>query len=194
MRHFARSSPFGTVETSRGCPFTCSFCSIINVQGRTIRERSPEAIVTLARDNYRRRGIDFYFFTDDDFAGKSTGGKRRGAHPPPEGGRQLDHLHDAGGPGPQAPEFVRLAAEAGCTQVFVGHGEHLNPQNLKVESKGQNKVEAYRDILREWHDAGIVVHAAYIIGLPFDTQAQVARNVEYLTGVISAPTKPPSSC
>jgi len=69
MRHFARSS-FGTVETSRGCPFTCSFCTIINVQGRTMRERSPESVVSLVRDNYRQHGIDFYFFTDDNFARK----------------------------------------------------------------------------------------------------------------------------
>ncbi len=183
MRHFARSS-FGTVETSRGCPFTCSFCSIINVQGRTMRERSPEAIVTLARDNYRQHGIDFYFFTDDNFARKKywretfEGLIRLRKE---EGIRitfmmQVDLAR-------KPPEFVRLAAEAGCTQVFIGL-ESVNPQNLKVESKGQNKVEAYRDILREWHDAGIVVHAAYIIGLPFDTQAQVARDVEYLTEVI----------
>lgn len=183
MRHFARSS-FGTVETSRGCPFTCSFCSIINVQGRTMRERSPESITTLVRDNYRRHGIDFYFFTDDNFARKkywrdtfeSLIRLRK-----EEGIRitfmmQVDLAR-------KPPEFVRLAAEAGCTQVFMGL-ESVNPQNLKVESKGQNKVEAYQDILREWHAAGIVVHAAYIIGLPFDTRAQVSRDVQYLTDVI----------
>ena len=155
MRHFARSS-FGTVETSRGCPFTCSFCSIINVQGRTMRERSPEAIVTLVRDNYRQHGIDFYFFTDDNFARKKywrdtfEGLIRLRKE---EGIRvtfmmQVDLAR-------KPPEFVRLAAEAGCTQVFMGL-ESVNPQNLKAESKGQNKVEAYQDVLREWHTAGIV--------------------------------------
>ncbi len=183
MRHFARSS-FGTVETSRGCPFTCSFCTIINVQGRTMRERSPEAIATLVRENYRRHGIDFYFFTDDNFARKKywretfEGLIRLRKE---EGIRvtfmmQVDLAR-------KPPDFVRLAAEAGCTQVFMGL-ESVNPQNLKVESKGQNKVEAYQDILREWHAAGIVVHAAYIIGLPFDTEPQVARDVQYLVDVI----------
>lgn len=183
MRHFARSS-FGTVETSRGCPFTCSFCSIINVQGRTMRERSPEAVATLVRDNYRRHGIDFYFFTDDNFARKkywreTFEGLIRLRNQ--EGIRvtfmmQVDLAR-------KPPEFVRLAAEAGCTQVFMGL-ESVNPENLKVESKGQNKVEAYRDIIREWHAAGIVVHAAYIIGLPFDTRAQVSRDVRYLMDAI----------
>jgi radical SAM superfamily enzyme YgiQ (UPF0313 family) len=183
MRHFARSS-FGTVETSRGCPFTCSFCSIINVQGRTMRERSPEAIITLVRDNYRRHGIDFYFFTDDNFARKKYWREtfeglirlRREEGIPVTFMMQVDLARK-----PQ--DFVRLAAEAGCTQVFMGL-ESVNPQNLKAESKGQNKVDAYRDVLREWHAAGIVVHAAYIIGLPFDSQPQVAQDVQYLIDTI----------
>ncbi len=179
MRHFARSS-FGTVETSRGCPFTCSFCTIINVQGRTMRERSPQAIVALVRDNYRRHGIDFYFFTDDNFARKKYWREtfeglirlRKEEGVKVTFMMQVDLAR-------KPPDFVRLAAEAGCSQVFMGL-ESVNPENLKTESKRQNKVQEYRDILREWHAAGIVVHAAYIIGLPVDTQPQVARDIQYL--------------
>jgi hypothetical protein len=80
-------------------------------------------------------------------------------------------------------DFVRLSAEAGCTQVFIGM-ESVNPQNLKAEGKGQNHVEEYQKIIREWHDAGIVVHTGYIIGLPFDTQAQVPQDIRYLMDVI----------
>ncbi len=69
MRHFAQPS-FGTADTSRGCPFACSFCTIINVQGRKMRERSPESIAELLRMNYRQHGVSFYFFTDDNFARK----------------------------------------------------------------------------------------------------------------------------
>ncbi len=179
MRHFARSS-FGTVDTSRGCPFTCSFCTIINVQGRTMRERSPEAIAALVRENYRRHGIDFYFFTDDNFARKKTWREtfealirlRREEGIPVTFMMQVDLAR-------KPKDFVRLAAEAGCSQVFIGM-ESVNPQNLKAEGKGQNKVEAYRTILEEWQDAGVVVHAGYIIGLPFDTAEQVPQDIRYL--------------
>lgn len=179
MKHFARSS-FGTVETSRGCPFTCSFCSIINVQGRSMRERSPEAIAELVRTNYRRHGIDFYFFTDDNFARKKTWRETFEAliRLRTEEGIKVTFMMQVD-LARKPKDFVRLAAEAGCTQVFMGM-ESVNPQNLKVESKAQNKVEAYREIIREWHDAGVVVHAAYIIGLPFDTAEQVPRDVQYL--------------
>ena len=59
---------FGTIDCGRGCPFSCSFCTIINVQGRKMRMRSPEGIARVVKENYERAGINFYFFTDDNFA------------------------------------------------------------------------------------------------------------------------------
>ncbi len=178
MKHFARPN-FGTVETSRGCPFTCSFCTIINVQGRMMRERSPEAITELVRRNYVERGIDFYFFTDDNFARKKWWRETFEAiiRLRAEGIKitfmmQVDLAR-------KPEDFVRLAAEAGCTQVFVGM-ESVNPDNIKAQGKGQNKVGEYKAIIREWHDVGVVVHVAYIIGMPFDSEAQVALDIQYL--------------
>ncbi len=182
MRHFAKPS-FGTADTSRGCPFTCSFCTIINVQGRKMRERSPESIAELLRRNYREHGVSFYFFTDDNFARKKLWRetfeeiiklKKEGINIAFM--MQVDLAR-------KPKDFVRLAAEAGCTQVFIGM-ESVNPENLKAEGKGQNHVEEYQDIIKEWHDAGVVVHAGYIIGLPFDTKEQVPRDIRYLMDVI----------
>ena len=59
---------FGTIDCGRGCPFSCSFCSIINVQGRKMRMRNPESIADAIKENYEKSGICFYFFTDDNFA------------------------------------------------------------------------------------------------------------------------------
>jgi radical SAM superfamily enzyme YgiQ (UPF0313 family) len=182
MRHFAKPS-FGTADTSRGCPFACSFCTIINVQGRKMRERSPESIAELLRRNYREHGVSFYFFTDDNFARKKLWRetfeeiiKLRKEGIKVAFMMQVDLAR-------KPKDFVRLAAEAGCTQVFIGM-ESVNPQNLKAEGKGQNHVEEYQTIINEWHDAGIVVHTGYIIGLPFDTQDQVPQDIRYLMDVI----------
>lgn len=182
MRHFAKPS-FGTVDTSRGCPFACSFCTIINVQGRKMRERSPESIAALMRRNYLEHGISFYFFTDDNFARKRLWRETFEAmiRLRQEGIKvsfmmQVDLARKPKG-------FVRLAAEAGCTQVFIGM-ESVNPENLKAEGKAQNQVAEYQGIIKEWHDAAVVVHTGYIIGLPFDIKEQVGKDIQYLTDVI----------
>src|SRR5215469_12576847 len=56
-----------TIDTSRGCPFTCSYCSVKNVMGRTMRSREPNAVVTWVRDACRNHGIESLFLVDDDF-------------------------------------------------------------------------------------------------------------------------------
>src|SRR5436309_2688873 len=141
MRHFAYSS-FATADTSRGCPFACTFCTIINVQGRKMRERSPESIAAMMRRNYRDHGLSFYFFTDDNFARKKLWRETFEAiiKLRQEGIKvsfmmQVDLAR-------KPKDFVSLAAKAGCTQVFIGM-ESVNPENLKAEGKKQNNVGEY---------------------------------------------------
>ncbi|MEO6163981.1 MAG: radical SAM protein [Candidatus Binatia bacterium] len=177
MRHFAYPS-FATADTSRGCPFSCSFCTIINVQGRKMRERSPASIAAMMRRNLEN-GLSFYFFTDDNFARKKLWR---------ETFEEIIKLRDEGlditfmmqvDLARKPKDFVALAAKAGCTQVFIGM-ESVNPQNLAAEGKTQNKVDEYRAIIKEWHDAGVIVHAGYIIGLPWDSKEQVAEDMRFL--------------
>ena len=177
MRHFAYPS-FATADTSRGCPFSCSFCTIINVQGRKMRERSPASIARMMRRNLEN-GLSFYFFTDDNFARKKLWR---------ETFEEIIKLREQGmgvtfmmqvDLARKPKDFVTLAAKAGCSQVFIGM-ESVNPKNLAAEDKKQNKVEEYRAIIKEWHDAGILVHAGYIIGLPWDSKEQVAEDMRFL--------------
>jgi radical SAM superfamily enzyme YgiQ (UPF0313 family) len=178
MRHFAHPA-FGTADTSRGCPFACSFCTIINVQGRKMRERSPESIAAMMRRNYLEHGVSFYFFTDDNFARKKLWR---------ETFEEIIKLREEGikisfmmqvDLARKPKDFVALAGKAGCTQVFIGM-ESVNPENLKAEGKKQNNVEEYRNIIKEWHDAGVVVHTGYIIGLPWDSKEQVPQDISFL--------------
>ncbi len=178
MKHFAYPS-FATADTSRGCPFACTFCTIINVQGRKMRERSPQSIAAMMRKNYIENGLSFYFFTDDNFARKKLWR---------ETFEEIIKLREEGldvsfmmqvDLAKKPKDFVPLAAKAGCTQVFIGM-ESVNPQNLEAEGKKQNKVEEYRSIIKEWHDAGVLVHTGYIIGLPWDSKEQVTEDMRFL--------------
>jgi predicted nucleic acid-binding Zn-ribbon protein len=178
MKHFAYPS-FATADTSRGCPFACTFCTIINVQGRKMRERSPQSIAEMMRRNYLNHGLSFYFFTDDNFARKKLWRETfEGIIKLREEGLDVSFMMQVD-LAKKPKDFVALAARAGCTQVFIGM-ESVNPQNLEAEGKKQNKVEEYRSIIKEWHDAGVLVHTGYIIGLPWDSKAQVAADVHFL--------------
>lgn len=178
MSHFAYTH-FGTMDTSRGCPYSCSFCTIINVQGRKMRERRPEAVAEIIRKNYLEHGLHYYFFTDDNFARKKLWRQTFEALIAlKEEGIKVDFMMQVD-LARKPKGFVQLAAEAGCSQVFIGM-ESVNPENLKAEGKPQNHVDEYHNIIKEWQDANIAVHAGYIIGLPFDTKEQVSRDVQYL--------------
>jgi len=144
-----------------------------------MRERSPQSIAAMMRRNYLEHGLSFYFFTDDNFARKKLWR---------ETFEEIIKLRDEGldvsfmmqvDLAKKPKDFVTLAAKAGCTQVFIGM-ESVNPQNLEAEGKKQNKVEEYRNIIKEWHDAGVLVHTGYIIGLPWDSKEQVARDMRFL--------------
>ncbi|MHB1459870.1 MAG: B12-binding domain-containing radical SAM protein [Armatimonadota bacterium] len=170
----------GTMDTSRGCPFKCSFCTIIHVQGNKMRFRSTEIIEKHIREHYPN--IPFYFFTDDNMS--------RNPHWPEifdsltkmreEEGMDLQFMMQVDVPSYKIPGFVERARRAGCQEVFVGL-ESLNPDNLKAAGKTQNDASGFQTMVSTWHEHGIPVHTAYIIGFPFDTKASVAQDVKMLT-------------
>lgn len=180
LRKFV-SSNFGTIDCSRGCPFNCSFCTIINVQGRKSRHRSPECLAETIRQNYRESGVYMYFFTDDDFA-RNPGwegtfdqliGLRENEGIPIKFMIQVDVQSF------KIPRFVEKAARAGCSSVFIGM-ESINPRNLKEAGKSHNKVQEYRDLIEAWHRARVSTQVGYIIGFPQDTEESVRDDVERL--------------
>ncbi|HUF47343.1 MAG TPA: radical SAM protein [Vicinamibacterales bacterium] len=175
---------YGTIDAGRGCPFTCSFCTIINVQGRTMRSRGAAHIIDHIRAHYRidgRPGINHYFFTDDNFSrnpeweaifdGLIALREREGM--------AIDFMMQVDTLAPRIPRFVEKAARAGCVQVFIGM-ESLRDDNLKAASKRQNKVEGYRDLIAAWHEAGVLCHVGFIIGFPHDTRERIAEDVRTL--------------
>src|SRR5215469_14401704 len=143
-----------TLDTSRGCPFTCSYCSVKNVMGRTMRSREPEAVVEWVRDAVRNHGINSLFLVDDDFFRSPRWeeilvGLRelKKEYPKLSFMMQVDvdascYANVAEGETETAKHrpsrrFTELAAAAGCYMAFVGI-ESLNPDNLNFATKYQN--------------------------------------------------------
>jgi len=172
---------FGTIDCGRGCPFECTFCTIINVQGRKMRFRSAEVIATAVRNNYRAHGISFYFFTDDNFARNKNwqaifdalARLKDEEHIPLKFMMQVDVLSW------KIANFVDKARRAGCTTVFIGM-ESVNTENLEGAGKRQNHVAEYSQLIAAYRNAGISTHVGYIIGFPRDTAESVRRDVAFL--------------
>jgi radical SAM superfamily enzyme YgiQ (UPF0313 family) len=170
----------GCFDAGRGCPFTCSFCTIINVQGRKSRFRTADEVERLIRANYAQ-GTRSMFITDDDFARNKRWEEifdriieLREKH-----GFNITLMLQADALGHKIPNFVAKAARAGCDRVCIGL-ESINPESLKAASKGQNHITEYRKMLQVWRDAGVITYAGYILGFPTDTPQSIARDIRII--------------
>src|SRR5208337_399391 len=167
-------------DLGRGCPYQCSFCTIINVQGRKSRFRSPDDLEAIIRENYAQN-IKRFFVTDDNFARNRNWEAffdRIIALREREGIKasftiQVDTLCH------QIPNFIEKAKLAGVSRVFIGL-ENINPDSLLGAGKRQNKITDYRAMLQAWKRRGIITYAGYIIGFPNDTKETVKRDIEII--------------
>jgi radical SAM superfamily enzyme YgiQ (UPF0313 family) len=168
---------YTSFDAGRGCPFQCSFCTIINVQGRKSRRRTADDIEAIVRTNLKQ-GISRFFVTDDNFARNKDWEPilDRLIQIRQEGWRmklilQVDTLCH------KIPGFIEKAAKAGCNNVFIGL-ENINPESLMGAKKKQNRIWEYREMLLAWKHAKVMTYAGYILGFPTDTPETIARDIE----------------
>src|SRR5450631_3049012 len=175
------STPFlASFDAGRGCPFQCSFCTIINVQGRESRFRTLDDIERVVRD-HAARGIRWMFITDDNFARNENWEAifdrliqlRERDNIKMLFIIQVDTLCH------RIPNFVEKAARAGVIHVFIGL-ENINPKNLLAAKKRQNKITEYRAMLLAWKKVNVVTTAGYILGFPGDTPQSIREDIEII--------------
>ena len=167
-------------DAGRGCPYACSFCTIINVQGRKSRRRSPDDIEKIVRVNVAQ-GLHSFFITDDNFARNKDWEVildrliylREVEKLEIKLNIQVDTLCH------QLPNFIEKSARAGVKRVFIGL-ENINPDNLIGAKKQQNKITEYRKMLLQWKNAGVVICCGYILGFPNDTQESILRDIKII--------------
>ncbi len=179
-QHVRRTSgSLSSIDLGRGCPYQCSFCTIINVQGRKSRFRSPDDLEHIIRENVAQ-GIKRFFITDDNFA--------RNRHWEPLFDRMIALRKEGLNIGftiqvdtlcHRIPNFIEKAGQAGVRRVFIGL-ENINPENLLGAKKRQNRITEYRAMLQGWRAAGAITYAGYIIGFPGDTKESIIRDVEII--------------
>lgn len=154
-----------TIQTTRGCPFDCEFCSVTAFYGKKYRERPVDQV--LAELELLRKQNSFAFFVDDNLVANrryalSLFSAMRGmgfkwlSHAP------IDFAAD--------PELMRAAGEAGCIGMFVGF-ESLDQQSLIAMGKVTNQAHAYLEQAQAFRDNGIGILGSFVLGTDGDTPA-----------------------
>ncbi len=172
---------FASVQTSRGCPMNCDFCSVPAFNGHQYRLRDPETVV----DEIASLPHRMIYFVDDNIAGYNQEAENH-ARAIFEGmiRRNLrkewfaqTSLNIA-----EKPELLKLAARSGCRMLLIGI-EAEDPAALKDANKKLNLklgVESYRQAFRTIHRQGIVVLGAFIFGMDSDTTASLEARTRYI--------------
>lgn len=162
------------VQTSRGCPFDCSFCSVTGMFGRKFRYRSVESIIEELRQYDRPN--HFVFFCDDNFTASKERARTLLNAMLCAGFRfrwstqvRTDLARD--------PELVKLMRRAGCHTVFIGF-ESVSPQSL-TEMKKSQTLEDIRNAIRVVRDAGIHIHGMFVFGFETDNWDTVEATVRF---------------
>lgn len=168
---------YGSFDLGRGCPFDCSFCTIINVQGKKSRYRTVDDLEKIIRQN-DANGIRCFFLTDDNFTRNKNWEAilERMISLRNEGiairlSIQVDTLCH------KIPNFIEKCSHAGVDQVFIGL-ENINAENLVSIKKRQNKINDYKEMILAWKRYPVVLIAGYIIGLPNDTHQSILNDIE----------------
>ena len=177
-KHVMRTAGnYSTFDAGRGCPYQCSFCTIINVQGRKSRRRSPDDVERIIRQNWAE-GIHRFFITDDNLARNKDWEPilDRIIHLRAEHGISVNLMIQVDTLCHKIPNFIEKCAKAGVKRVFIGM-ESVNPETLMAAKKRQNKITEYRKLLLAWKAVGAVTYAGYILGFPNDTPESIRRDI-----------------
>lgn len=167
-------------DAGRGCPFLCSFCTIINVQGRKSRHRSIDDVEWIVRANFAQ-GIKSFFITDDNFARNRVWQDLldRLIHLREKEKIGLDIIIQVDTMCHKLPNFIEKCRRAGVDRVFIGL-ENINAESLLMVRKGQNRISEYRKMLQAWQNAGITTYAGYILGFPSDTSQSIMADIKVI--------------
>jgi hypothetical protein len=167
-------------DAGRGCPFQCSFSTIVNVQGRKSRRRTVDEVERIVRENLQQ-GVGRFFITDDNFSRNPDWEKifDRLIEMREQEKLNIEFMLQVDTMCHRLPGFIEKSGRAGVCRVFIGL-ESINPASLMSAHKKQNKIAEYRKMLLGWKKAGAIVFAGYIVGFPGETPESVLHDIRII--------------
>jgi len=160
------------IQTARGCPYNCDFCSVVRFLGRKYRTKPIKHVLK----EIETCGSDYLFFSDDNVIGNIQRSKEFFKAIAPLNVKWMGQFPSTIG---RHPELIDLAAKSGCFLLFVGF-ETIVPQSLQEVGKSFNRRQNYTDVIRRILDAGITAFGSFAFGFDHDGPDVFERTLEFL--------------
>lgn len=159
------------IQTARGCPNNCDFCSITRFFGGKYRNRPVDDVIK----EIETLNGKYLAFADADIAGNRLYAKKLFEALIPY---KKIWVSDAGIRIAKDDELLNLADKSGCKCLYVGF-ESLSPASLREVGKSQNVSQQYKEAIDKIHQRGIMVSGGFIFGFDNDDESVFERTVEF---------------
>ncbi len=170
-----------SVETSRGCPNDCEFCSVTAFNGHLYRQRPVEQVL----DELETLNTRYFFFSDDNILGYGKQAEERAIRlfrGMADRGMKKQWGCYVGIDFANNPEVLKYAKKAGCMGVFIGF-ESVNEESLQGMHKVRNLrvgVKNYKQVINKIHDHGIGILGSFVLGNDGDRKDVFERTAEFI--------------
>lgn len=159
------------VQVGRGCPFNCDFCSVSKTFGKKYRHKSVAKVI----EEIKKLRTTHFWFVDDNIGVDTAFTKELFRELAPLNTRwssqaSIVMAHD--------DELLKLAAESGCTALFIGF-ESLDQQSLKSVHK-PHVAQTYKEVVKKLHDYGIFVLGAFIFGFDNEDETSFQKTIDFI--------------
>ncbi|MFX1312192.1 MAG: B12-binding domain-containing radical SAM protein [Promethearchaeota archaeon] len=175
---FSNEYLFGTIQTSRGCPMNCYFCSVSAFNGMKYRQRPYQEVL----DELEQMPQKYIFFVDDNILGYGRNAEERAINlfkGMIERKLNKTWFCQASLNFGSNEEVIKWAAKAGCKMVFLGL-ESADPEELKAMDKKLNLQLEYERAFKNINKFKIAVLGAFIFGSDAETREGMWRKVNYI--------------
>lgn len=162
--------PFQVVQTMRGCPYACEFCSVSTANGTSMRFRPVEEVLAELASLGR-----LVMFADDNVMIHQRHSRELFTRMIPLGKHWVGQCSLGA---IRRIANVELMAKSGCRALFVGF-ESLDSRTLRAVGKPQNDPAQYREVVERLHEHGISVWGSFVFGFDNDDVEVFDRTVEF---------------
>lgn len=168
------------VQTTKGCPFNCEFCSVHAFDGRTIRSKTVEQVITeiqylsSIQSGYKHKTA--IFFADDNIIADKVFAARLFTA---LADHNINWMCQASINISLDADLLDLMSKSGCGAIFIGF-ESLSQDNLRMMGKGVNLRHEYIEAIRKIQSYGILVHSSFILGYDCDSSGTFDELIDFI--------------